>query len=89
MFFYVYVLRSEYDGSIYIGSTKNAETRLKKHNKGDCHYTKGRRPWKIIHQETFETRTEALKREHFLKSDVGRKQLKQLLASNNADCPMV
>lgn len=30
-------------------------------------YTSGRRPWKIVYKETFESRGEAIKREKFLK----------------------
>jgi putative endonuclease len=55
------------------GSTENKEKRLPEHNKGKVAYSKGRRPWKIIYYEEYKTRTEARKRELFLKSNQGEK----------------
>ena len=79
MSFFVYALKSKKDGSRYIGSGENAEGRLQRHNAGDYRYTKGHRPWVLIYKESFRNRSEAVKRERFLKSGVGRKQLKELL----------
>ena len=70
--FYVYVLKSLKDGIRYIGSGENAEERLRRHNKGDYRFTKGHRPWELIHKEEFYTRSEAVKKEKFLKSGQGR-----------------
>ena len=39
-------------------------------------FTKGRGPWELIYWEEFKTRTEAIKREHFLKSGKGREFLR-------------
>jgi len=75
MNFQTYVLKSLKDGIRYMGSGENANERLRRHNKGDYQFTKGHRPWEIIHTENFETRAEALKREKFLKSGQGRKWL--------------
>ncbi len=71
--FTVYVLLSESHQTRYVGSCLNVEIRLKEHNAGTSRYTSGRRPWKIIYTETFQSRTEARKRENFLKSGQGRK----------------
>ena len=78
--FYVYVILSETHNSRYIGYTENLERRLKEHNSGGHKYTSGRRPWKLIHFESFPTKSEAMKRELFLKSGVGRKYLDTLFA---------
>ena len=75
----VYVLISIRYGSRYIGSTNNLASRFKEHNKGRCKYTKTRMPWKLIYVENFETRSEAMKREKFLKSGQGRKFLDDIL----------
>lgn len=75
MFYEVYVLKSQKDGIRYIGSGVDARERLRKHNKGDCRFTKGHSPWEIIYKEKYKTRSEAVRRERFLKSGQGRKWL--------------
>jgi len=71
----LYVLISKKDGMRYIGSGNNADERLRRHNKGDYRFTKGHRPWGLVHREQYLTRSEAVKRERFLKSGQGRKWL--------------
>ena len=51
LMFYTYILKSEKDGKIYTGSTKDLRKRLIQHNKGLSTYTKGRGPFKIIYYE--------------------------------------
>ena len=65
--FYVYLIQSNLDNSYYIGQTNNLEKRLLDHNEGLSKYTSRKRPWKMVYYEEFETRTEAIKRERFLK----------------------
>jgi putative endonuclease len=57
------------DNTLYIGSTSNIEKRLHAHNhlKSGAHYTKTRRPVNLVYKETFETASEAKKREAKLK----------------------
>ena len=73
--FEIYVLKSKKDGIRYIGYGESAIERLRKHNKGDNKFTKGHRPWEIIYTEQYENKTEAIKRERFLKSGKGREWL--------------
>ena len=79
--YYVYVLKSESHNTRYIGSTADVDTRLKEHNSGKCKYTASRVPWKLIYQEKFATRAEAMQREKSLKSGKGREYLDNLLPS--------
>lgn len=65
--FYVYLLQSDVDSSFYVGYTENLEQRLKQHNSGESKYTSRKVPWKLVYFENFETKSEALKRECFLK----------------------
>ena len=75
--FYVYVLVSESYGTLYVGSSEDPEKRLREeHNRGKVRYTKGRMPWKLIYTESYTTRSEAMKRERFLKTGKGREFLK-------------
>jgi len=76
MTFEIYVLVSLKDGRRYVGYGKNAEERLKRHNMGGNRFTKGHRPWKLVYVESgYTSRSEAMKREKFLKSGKGREWL--------------
>ena len=66
--FYMYILQSEKNGYFYIGSTKEISVRLSQHNSGMTISTRNRRPWKLIYSETFDTLSEARKREQQIKS---------------------
>ena len=79
MSYYVYVLKSLKDGIRYVGSGENPFERLRRHNKGDYRFTKGHRPWQLIYQENCKNRSEAMKREKFLKSGQGRNWLDNIL----------
>ena len=72
MAYYVYVLRSEKDGSFYIGHTADLEERLKRHNHGKSSYTKSKGPWMLIYQEEFLSRNEAMSREREIKGKKNR-----------------
>ncbi|MCK5655459.1 MAG: GIY-YIG nuclease family protein [Candidatus Aureabacteria bacterium] len=73
--FYVYILKSEKDGSYYIGQTKDLGKRIKCHNLGYSKFTKAKRPWKLAYKQCFNTRSEAVTRELALK----RKKNKNIL----------
>jgi len=87
MQFYVYILCSETTNQIYIGQTNNLKKRLYEHNNPDYHgtlHTKRRKgPWKVAHHETYSTRQEAMAKEKWLKSGVGRRWIKNLLDNTN------
>jgi len=74
--FYTYVLKSLKNAKRYVGHTsKDVFERLRNHNSGSNKWTRSNRPFTILHFETYPTKTEAIKREHFLKSGQGRKWL--------------
>ncbi|MFH1392965.1 MAG: GIY-YIG nuclease family protein [Patescibacteria group bacterium] len=77
--YYIYVIKSLIHNTRYVGSTDRIEKRISEHNLGKCRYTSGRQPWKLIYQEEYKTRGEAMKREKFLKSGIGRKYLDKVL----------
>ena len=79
MKYFVYVLKSKKDNTLYIGISKNPSIRLKEHNFGDSKYTKGHRPYVLLYQEEFPNRIEARNREKRLKSGDGRELLKSFL----------
>ena len=78
--YYLYVLISQKDGKLYIGTTKNLEKRLQQHNNGYVRSTKWRKPLDVIYQEIYKTLSEARKREWILKcTPGGGKELKKIL----------
>ncbi len=72
MNFIVYILESQKDGSYYIGFTSDLKQRLEYHNAGKSRYTSGKLPWKVVYTESFTTRSDAMKRERFLKRQRNR-----------------
>lgn len=77
--FYVYVLHSSKDGKLYIGSTPNLKKRLTKHKTGFVRATKKRRPLELIYYEAYFLKKDAARREKYLKSGGGRKELTKQL----------
>ena len=82
LMFYTYILKSEKDGKIYTGSTKDLRKRLIQHNKGLSTYTKGRGPFKIIYYEACLSEEKARSRELFLKTGMGKRYLKNRLGAS-------
>ena len=76
---YVYLLRSEWDDGLYIGYSANLRTRLAQHKRGAATATSYRGPWKLIYYEAYLEQADALGRERYLKSGVGRKFLRSQL----------
>jgi putative endonuclease len=79
--FTVYVIQNQ-QGQLYKGITEDIEQRLRYHNQDLGHWTKGKGPWRLVYSEQIENKTEALKREKFLKSGKGREVLKKLKVSD-------
>lgn len=75
---YVYILRSQKHLKSYVGSTNDIKRRLNEHNSGNSEYSRKYKPWSIIKLEQFNTSQEARTRERYLKSGVGRKEMKAL-----------
>ena len=76
MGFVVYVIKS-INGRQYIGHTSDLDRRIVEHNSGMCKTMKVDTGWRVIYQESCSTRGEAMKRERWLKTGVGRDYLKQ------------
>lgn len=70
--YFVYVLQSLKNDRYYTGSTDDLERRLSEHNTGQSTYTRLTRPYKLVYSESFETRSEAVKRERYFKTGKGR-----------------
>jgi putative endonuclease len=75
--FYVYFLKSLKNGDLYIGSCQDVNIRIERHNKGLVRSTKAYRPWKLMGSEAYQTRSEAFRREMFLKTGQQKELLKK------------
>jgi putative endonuclease len=74
--FTVYVLKSRKNNKRYVGyTTKTANERLHDHMTGSNPWTRSNGPFDIVHTETFDDSTQAIRRERFLKSGKGREWL--------------
>ena len=68
MTYFVYILACA-DQSLYVGCTNNLAKRLREHNHGQrgAHYTKIRRPVRLVYSEQFSTISKARAREAEIK----------------------
>jgi putative endonuclease len=67
--YYLYILKCS-DSTLYTGITTDLERRVKEHNCSvrGAKYTAVRRPVEIVYSEEFPDRSEASKREAFIKN---------------------
>lgn len=65
--FYVYVIKSKVDESLYIGQTEDLRNRCKEHNSGLSKSTKNKRPFDLIYYEAYKSKKDAIIRERKLK----------------------
>ena len=70
--YYTYVIFSKSSGRYYKGYCRDLQTRLIEHNSGKTKSIKAFLPWEIVYFEEFPTADEAIKREKYFKSAVGR-----------------
>ena len=74
---YVYVLYSLLGKKSYVGYTTDVERRLYEHNVSEQKgFTLRFRPWTLIRVEPYSMKSDAIKRERFLKTGHGREELK-------------
>ena len=70
MSYYVYMLRSFGKKPVtYVGYTNDLKKRIKLHNLGKgAKFTKGR-TWRLIYKEFYKSKSEAISREYYIKSN--------------------
>jgi len=78
-FFYVYIIQNQKKGHWYTGYTKDLKKRLLEHNKGLNFSTKNKGSWELIYYEASLEKKDAMAREKFLKSGMGKRYLKNRL----------
>jgi len=78
---YTYILLSLKDKHFYTGCTDDLNLRLKKHKNGEVYSTKDRLPLKLIYYEVCLSKSDAFRREKYLKTGMGKKYIKNRLKS--------
>ena len=73
---YVYILLLN-DRKLYTGITENLKRRFSEHINGKVASTKHKRPIKLIHYESYFLKSDAERRETFLKTTEGKRLLRQ------------
>jgi len=78
--YFIYIAKCK-DKTYYTGYCVNLKERLQAHNEGKgAKYTKYRRPIKFVHTESFDSKSEAMKREAAIKK-LSRKEKELLIKS--------
>ncbi|MFA5936954.1 MAG: GIY-YIG nuclease family protein [Candidatus Paceibacterota bacterium] len=80
-FYYIYVLKSKKDKNFYVGYTEDLKSRFEQHCKGLVISTKSRRPLELVYSEVCLNKHDALHREKYLKTYLGKQFLRNRLKS--------
>jgi putative endonuclease len=79
---YMYVTYIIYSSKIekfYTGQTSDLDRRMEEHNRGKTSFSASGMPWKLLYFRYFESRSEAIKLESFIK----KRGAARFLADNN------
>jgi len=82
--YYVYILQSLKDKKIYVGYAHDLKRRIDEHIKGKVKSTHTR-PLNLICYEAYLTKKEAMRREKFLKSSDGKKDIRKRIIESLVD----
>ena len=79
----VYILKSETTQRFYVGASEDAAFRLLQHNEvlpNPSRWTRGRGPWRLVFSCEFDSKTEALQAERFIKRMKSRSFVEKLIS---------
>lgn len=77
--FYVYILISQKNNNLYIGSSNDLKRRFAEHNNGLNRSTKAYRPWELLYYEAHHNKLDAKRRESYLKTNQGAQALRRMI----------
>ena len=81
MQFYVYILYSQTLDRYYTGHTEDLGNRVFRHNNSGSKATKKANDWKLVYQQGYSFRSEAMKAEMVIKNKKSRKYIERLISS--------
>lgn len=76
--YHLYIIQNR-KNNYYVGTTKNISDRLKRHNENRSKSTKYKGPWELVYKENFLSRSEAMKREYYIKRQKSKRFLQKLI----------
>jgi putative endonuclease len=79
--FYVYILYSQTLDQYYTGHTEDLDSRVFRHNNSGSKATKKAKDWKLVYQQEYLSRSEAMKAEMTIKNKKSRKYIEKLISS--------
>jgi putative endonuclease len=85
MAFFVYILESLKDGTLYTGQTNDVQERLKRHNCGRVKSTKSKVPFRVAYVESFSSRAEAMAKEWEMKRKWNTDRKRKLIAHSGTE----
>jgi putative endonuclease len=77
--YYLYIIKSLRNKRYYVGSTNDVDRRLIEHNSGKSKYTRMTKPFELVYKEEYLTRSEAGRRELYIKKLKSKKYIEQLI----------
>ena len=80
--FHVQILQSQSSGRFYVGQTEHLEKRIQYHQSNYSKANKNRGPRKLLHKEEYPTRTEAVRRESYIKRQKDRRFIERLVSAS-------
>jgi len=72
---YVYILKSQIDHNLYVGSTSNIKRRIFEHNSGEVDSTKARIPFVLEAYIAVKNKDKAIEVERYFKTGSGKATL--------------
>lgn len=79
IFYYVYILHNPKKNFIYIGYSEDLKQRVVSHNNSEVTSTKAYKPLKLIFYEAYLSKSDAKRREKYLKTNKGRTTIMTML----------
>ena len=79
MKYFLYIIYSASLDRYYVGFTHDLNLRVARHNSGSSRSTKAGIPWILVYYEEFETKSEAIKRENYIKKMKSREYIENLI----------
>lgn len=76
--YYLYLLKLK-DDTVYTGRSDNLKRRIEEHKRGKVKSTKNKLPVTLIYYEAYVLKRDAIKRELYLKTGDGRREIKKRL----------
>ncbi len=78
----LYILFSEKIDKFYVGYTNDMERRLTEHNRHKGKFTDSGIPWKLVYSEKFDSKSDAMNREQYIKKQKSRTFIINLISSS-------